>query len=109
MEFENIDTAALEKELKKRAEKHNIKVGGTVMALNYDEMKAVKEQIDKFFPQPKMNWRATVQPAIQPNDWPFEARDNCTTGPFRRDSGYDTAKVVYAEVKKEPIRGLEQA
>ena len=76
MDLQNIDTAALEKELKKRAEKHNIKIAGTIFALNYEEMKAVKEQIDKFFPQPNpwpvfRDYEAQKTPVYEPKGKPF--------------------------------------
>ncbi len=45
-------TQELRDELKRRETKHNIRVADTVFALNLDEMEAIKEQIDKFFPGP---------------------------------------------------------
>ena len=78
MDFQNIDTKELEKELKKRAEKHNIKVAGTIFALNYEEMKAVKEQIDKFFPPPNpwtvfRDYEASKGHIHEPKTNPFPA------------------------------------
>ncbi len=44
----NLTTKELEDELARRREKHNIRVGGTVIALNFDEMEEVQKQIEKF-------------------------------------------------------------
>ena len=49
-----MNTQELETELKRRKEKHNIKVGPMVVALDWDEMRAVQEQIAPFL-KPKMS------------------------------------------------------
>lgn len=50
-----MNTQELEAELKRRKEKHNIKVGPMVVALDYDEMLAVQEQLAPFLrPVPVM-------------------------------------------------------
>ena len=41
-----METEDLERELRRRKEKHNIKVGPIVVALDFDEMLAVMQQIE---------------------------------------------------------------
>ena len=48
-------TKELEAELRRRKTKHNIKVGPMVVALDFDEMRAVQEQIAPFLGPPPAN------------------------------------------------------
>ncbi len=60
----NLTTKELEDELARRREKHNIRVGGTVIALNFDEMEEVQKQIEKF-----------LKPAPVTRDWLKEFKE----------------------------------
>ena len=55
-----MNTQELEAELKRRKTKHNIKVGQMVVALDYDEMLVVQEQLEPFLkPLPVMRTQIT--------------------------------------------------
>lgn len=46
--MEQLSTQDLEEELRRRKEKHNVKVGAVVVALDWDEMTALRRQLDEF-------------------------------------------------------------
>ena len=105
----NLTTKELEDELARRREKHNIRVGGTVIALNFDEMEEVQKQIEKFLkPVPLLRNNEKLQklgkdiqddfddlygrkrvpyfpPPINVPNWPNHEPVNPGPGPFRKD------------------------
>jgi hypothetical protein len=101
----NLTTKELEEELSRRREKHNIRVGGTVIALNFDEMEEVQKQIEKFLkPAPvTRDWKDYIKsfkegaekaskervpyfpPPINVPNWPNYEPVYPSPGPFRKD------------------------
>ena len=58
--LQKMETKELEEELRRRKMKHSIKVGPMVVALDFDEMRAVQEQIAPFLaPVPVMRTQIT--------------------------------------------------
>lgn len=62
-------TKELEEELTRRRTKHNVKIGGTIIALNLDEMEEVSRQIEPFLKPAPVKREEVDRNKILADEW----------------------------------------